>query len=154
MGTSVVMNYLQKIFLSLISPSALTKAKRKLRCNIAASDHSPKLLHNIITALTANYIQHKVTAVSMNVQNILIGEAYIKGEPRRIINKEAEVIPSLNNNKIMCSVQTLHILILVWLIRAIAYVFISAFIDSSDILTKSVYYVIFAHSICESESVR
>ena len=79
--------HLAKILLGAISPSALPKAKCKLRRNIAASDHMTELLYNVISRLTHDHIHIQICICTCHLQGIHSGVPNVKGQFRRIIEK-------------------------------------------------------------------
>ncbi len=122
----------------LIPPSALSKAKRILRRNIACADHLSKLLHHIIGALTCDDIQIQICALTGHREQILLRVSNIKTDRRRVIKKESYVLLPRHYDKVVCAVKRCLVLRVMRIICTVAHIPVPPLVDTAVCLPQSI----------------
>src|SRR5699024_11922612 len=72
--------YFSDVFFRFITPAALTKAKSPLGRDIAPSDHTAELMHNVFEILSVYIIQVHVPVIHGNLRSILLSIHYNYGD--------------------------------------------------------------------------
>ena len=101
MPYSDVGNYTFDTYLDYVQQS---ETKCKLRGNIAASDHMSELFYNIISGFSFDHIDIQVCICTCHFQGVHSGIPNIKGQFRRIIEKQSKCCLSAYNNKVMSTI--------------------------------------------------
>ena len=145
--------HLAKILLGGISPSALSETKCKFRGNIAASDHMAELLYNIIGRFTFNHIHIQVCICACHFQSVHSGISNIKGQFRRVVEKQSKCCLSAYNDKVVGTIQRTLVFRMVWIIGTIADIAVTSFVDATVCLPKSINNIILIHHICKIKAL-
>ena len=91
---SVFSRHRLKVLRCLVSPAALSKSKCKLWRDITPSDHLPKLLRDIIWAVTCYHIDIQICAVTENMQLIALRISHVKCDRGWIVKIQAKCLRS------------------------------------------------------------
>ena len=135
---SVLSHHFPDFILIHITPAALPITKSPLRSNIAASDHTTKLLYNLRRIFTVNHIHIQIPCLRQDTKFLTFCIPHIKRNPARIIEKHTKADRTIHNQKIMCPVQRLPVLPVIWLIRTVTGINPATFIYSAYLLSQSV----------------
>src|SRR5699024_7139327 len=145
--------YLSEIFFRPVSPAALTEAKSKLRRDIAPADDVPELFYDIVRRAAGYHVQIQICISAGHSQGIHSRVPDVKSQAGRIVKQQAERLFSPDYEEIVGAVKRALILGMVWVVRTVADVAVTALVDAPGGLAETVDDSIAIHRISKRKSV-